>query len=73
MGGAKFCQNCGRQVATLDVYLYQPGVGDGPPGRRSSQTWYVKKQVLYVMGRPAGVAPFQADGQQAKVPAGPRS
>ena len=25
-----------------------------------SQNWYVKKQVVYVMGRPAGVEPFQA-------------
>ena len=37
-----------------------------------SQNWYVEKQVVYVMGRPAGVEPFQADGQQAKVPASVR-
>ena len=28
-----------------------------------SQTWYVEKQVVYVMGRPVGLDPYQAEGQ----------
>ena len=37
-----------------------------------SKTWYVKKGVAYVVGRPVGVEPFQAEGQQAKAPASTR-
>ena len=35
-----------------------------------NKTYFVKRQTVYVVGHPAGVAPYQPEERQAKTPAG---
>ena len=64
----KGANNLLADVYRLLAIMSVSGAGTQPEGK----SFFVKRQTVYVLGRPAGVAPFQADSQQAKVPAGPR-